>query len=232
MDRQDYTIREAAEVTGVSATTIRRYIKAGRVHASLAKGRYGPEYRVSVESLKGSGLEQSNNLSVRKNRNQNGHSIEDLSALLKDLVPASLFQELIMKHEQLLVQYGMVRASGKRLIELKAESEMNEQIFHEQMERMKATLKKYQDEIEFLKKHLRLAELEMEEKNSKIRELKDRINLLELVSRNAITTENIERQFMEIYSKQEKIKQMTRTLNPPEKDLPQKGTREKHNADH
>ena len=46
------TLRQAADRTGLSATTLRRYIKSGRLRARLIPGRYGPEYVVDIAALR------------------------------------------------------------------------------------------------------------------------------------------------------------------------------------
>jgi excisionase family DNA binding protein len=40
------TIAQAAEALGVSSRTIRRYIKAGKIAATLVAGPFGDEYRI------------------------------------------------------------------------------------------------------------------------------------------------------------------------------------------
>ncbi len=229
---ENYTIKEAAEISGISTTTIRRYIKSGKINASLEKGRYGPEYRISKESLSAIGIEQNNALPMRRNGNNNARSPEELSMLLRDLVPLGLYQELAMKHEQLLVQYGMVRAGGQRLLEYKVESEMKEQFLKEKQEQFESALSKLRGEIEFLKKHLRVAELEIEEKNTMIRSLKEKVGVLELLSRNAITNETIEKQFMKIYSKQEEIKRMSQQAELSEEKALEECSKEHKQSDH
>ena len=49
MDRM--TLREAAERTSRSITTLRRYIRSGRLHAEKRYGRFGPEYFVAEADL-------------------------------------------------------------------------------------------------------------------------------------------------------------------------------------
>ncbi len=46
MSGQGLTISQAAKVLGVSARTVRRYIKAGKLHAELVDGPFGEEYRI------------------------------------------------------------------------------------------------------------------------------------------------------------------------------------------
>jgi excisionase family DNA binding protein len=200
------TIKEAARVSGISATTIRRYIKAGKLNAILSRGRYGQEYRIFLDDLKAIGLEVNSSLPPEKIKNNNGNSLEEISQYLQDIVPLSLYQELSLKHEQLLVQYGMIRAGGKRFMELKTENELKEKIIEEKEAEIRELIDRHRHEAEFLKKHLRKAELEIGDKNSHIRKLKDKLNLMELLSRNAITSENIEKQFLEIYAKQQEIR--------------------------
>ncbi len=219
------TIKEAAKISGISATTIRRYIKAGRLNAVLSRGRYGQEYRISLDDLKACGLKVDPSLPSETIKNDNGNSLEKISYYLQDIVPLSLYQELSLKHEQLLVQYGMIRAGGKRFIELKTESELKEKIIEEKEAEIRELIDRHRHEVEFLKKHLRKAELEIEDKNSKIRELKDKLNLMELLSRNAVTSENIEKQFLEIYTKQQEIRSLIDRKKKPileasEKDAP------------
>ena len=46
MSSQGITIAQAARTLGVSARTIRRYIKAGKIQAELVTGHFGEEYRI------------------------------------------------------------------------------------------------------------------------------------------------------------------------------------------
>jgi excisionase family DNA binding protein len=46
MSGQGLTISEAARSLGVSSRTVRRFIKAGRIHAELFPGPFGQEYRI------------------------------------------------------------------------------------------------------------------------------------------------------------------------------------------
>ena len=53
-DHKYYTIKEAAEALDVSAATIRRRIKSGKIKAELVPGVYGQEYRIKEGDLTGS----------------------------------------------------------------------------------------------------------------------------------------------------------------------------------
>jgi MerR family copper efflux transcriptional regulator len=46
MSRQRLTIAQAARSLGVSARTVRRYIKSGKIDAELVPGPFGYEYRI------------------------------------------------------------------------------------------------------------------------------------------------------------------------------------------
>src|SRR5262245_36346469 len=100
------TLREAAERTDRSVTTLRRYIRSGRLRAEMREGRYGPEYFVSAQDLSEAGLAARSTTALALAP----ASEALLDRLARETVPAPLYQELQMKHEQLLVQYGMVRA--------------------------------------------------------------------------------------------------------------------------
>ncbi len=45
---QGYSIPEAARELGVSAVTIRRYIKQGKLEAKKVEGKFGSEYRIAA----------------------------------------------------------------------------------------------------------------------------------------------------------------------------------------
>jgi len=46
MSRQGFTISQAAKALGVSSRTIRRFIKSGKMQATLCPGPFGQEYRI------------------------------------------------------------------------------------------------------------------------------------------------------------------------------------------
>jgi MerR family copper efflux transcriptional regulator len=46
MSGQGMSIAQAAKTLGVSARTIRRYIKAGKIQAELVNGHFGEEYQI------------------------------------------------------------------------------------------------------------------------------------------------------------------------------------------
>ena len=48
MSNQGMTIAQAAKALAVSSRTVRRYIKSGRIQASLVAGPFGDEYRIAA----------------------------------------------------------------------------------------------------------------------------------------------------------------------------------------
>ena len=47
----ELTVKEAAAVLDCHPKTVRRYIKQGKVHWTQVHGKYGPEYRISRQSI-------------------------------------------------------------------------------------------------------------------------------------------------------------------------------------
>ena len=129
----------------------------------------------------------------------------------REMVPVDLFRELAMKHEQLLVQYGMVRVGGQKLMEYKAEAERLDQELQAARDGAKIERDRFAQEVGFLKKHLRQAELEIEQRNQEIASLREKVRILELISRNAITTESIEHQFLRVLDKKLELEEMQAT---------------------
>ena len=193
------SLREAATRTSRSITTLRRYIRSGRLHADKRHGRFGPEYFVTERDLTEAGLEPepvdrpSAALSRRPETLPRPRSNGTL-----DSVPLTLYQELQMKHEQLLVQYGMIRAGGVRAVQLQAELEAQ----RDELERRQATLEALRREsrahIEALEEELRRSRLELEARALEISALEEKLLALEIVTRNAATNESVNEQFEEL----------------------------------
>jgi hypothetical protein len=103
-----------------------------------------------------------------------------------------------MKHEQLLVQYGMIRAGGLRVLELRAELEASQ-----------ARSARLQDELAELARssaqRLREAELEHEGQRLEIAALHEKVRALEMLTRNAATNQSIERQFTEVMAQARRV---------------------------
>jgi hypothetical protein len=222
MDRM--TLREAAERTSRSITTLRRYIRSGRLHAEKRNGRFGPEYFVSERDLAGAGLET--------------ESVEPVAALAPrptskprasrrtapvplpahESVPLSLFQDLQLKHEQLLVQYGMMRSSGLRALEARSELEQKEKQLDGARARAAEIELQLRDEAAQLKKQLREALLELEGRSLEIDALQEKVRALEMLNRNAATTESIERQFHRIVAQTRRVSELSKEHDWPTSD--------------
>ena len=194
------TLRQAAEKTGLSATTLRRYIKAGRLRARLIPGRYGPEYVVDDDDLHAAGLDgrggnndTEDNAAVARSNGNGEAGVRIASA--QDSVPGLLYRELMMKHEHLLVQYGMLRVSGRQLYEVRQAAEQKAEQARQAAAELRRTRDRHAREIGALKTELRRAELELAERDERIRELERRVAQLEMQLRNQLTAHQMDEHF-------------------------------------
>lgn len=199
MDRMN--LREAAQRTCRSVTTLRRYIRSGRLHAEKQDGRYGPEYFVRTSDLLEAGLFVDGPAGARGAEPDSGALERRPAGRLAgppppaDAVPAMLYQELFLKHEQLLVQYGMMRAGGMRAIELRDQLEERT----EELDRRTAELRSLQArrdaDVAALEKSVREANFELEGRSLEIAALQEKVRALELLTRNQVTNESIDDQY-------------------------------------
>jgi hypothetical protein len=214
------TLREAAKRTSRSVTTLRRYIRNGRLAARKRPGRFGPEYLVSGPALTDAGLETrapENRGELARRREDAGRSATP--ATVEPTVPAFLFQELQMKHEQLLVQYGMVRVAGMRVLELRAELEAKQQDLDSGEARIVRLRARFQEETTRLKQLLRRVELEQEGRGLEIAALREKVKALENLTRKSVPNETIEKQFSEVMEQMRRVDCMSgRIDDPPDTD--------------
>ncbi len=208
------TLREAAERAGLSVTTLRRYIRGGKLRAEKRAGRYGPEYFVSEQALEEGGLL--------------GHAAplgpaEPVRAVpralarpaFRETLPIGLYQELQMKHEQLLVQYGMVRAGGLRTIELQSELDAKRREIDECRAEISRLRERLQRETALLRQKVREADLELEGRGLEIAALREKVRALEMVTRNAVTSETIERQFAAVMEQAQVVERLSEHAERP-----------------
>jgi hypothetical protein len=194
------TLREAAERTSRSITTLRRYIRSGRLHAEKRYGRFGPEYFVSLEDLVAAGLETDaaeRSLPAVQKPAPNSPALVH-ATLFDHAVPLTLYQELQMKHEQLLVQYGMMRASGIRALELQGEVETKRRRGEELEAEIERLRRRQGAGATQLEERLRKANLELEGRALEIAALKEKVNALEMLTRNSVTNETIDKQLHDL----------------------------------
>jgi hypothetical protein len=207
------TLREAAERTSRSVTTLRRYIRSGRLRAEKRAGRYGQEYFVSEADLAEAGLDDGPETSRWPARELDATEPGTLARLLGETVPAPLFRELQMKHEQLLVQYGMVRMAGLRARELEEDLASAHRAAEARLQESEARSASLVEEIRSLGRRLREAELELAGRGMEVAALEEKVRALELLTRNAVTNETIERQFSEVM---EQIRRVDELASGPE----------------
>jgi excisionase family DNA binding protein len=165
------TIREASQLIGRTSATIRRYIRSGRLAAEKQAGKFGEEYRIRREDLLGLGFTPSErSLSSEASLVRAAPAVPAPPA---EGVPIALYNELLMKHEQILVQYGMIRAGGQKLLEYKADAEAKAEAIAREKERYEALRRKAVREIGFLRKRLREMEMRLEEQKIEIALLRE-----------------------------------------------------------
>ncbi len=194
------TLRQAAHATGMSTTTLRRYIKAGRLKARLIPGRYGPEYVVTEEELGAAGISLMEATAVPRLDSpeaspQTAPPEEVLPATAApsppstgastDAVPGMLYRELLMKHEHLLVQYGMLRVGGQQLYTVRQEAESRTAEAREAVKELEKLRDRHAREIGRLKTRHRHFELEIAKRDDEIRRLEQTVQRLEMMLRNA-----------------------------------------------
>lgn len=211
------TLRQAAERTGMSATTLRRYIKAGRLRARLMPGRYGPEYVVELDELRHAGLWDGSSAppTPLPARSANG-SVGPIPAgaagtalvvpvppsppvVAAEGVPLTIFRELLMKHEQLLVQYGMLRVSGQQVHEVRLDAERKAADAARAADELGRIRDRHAREIGLLKARLRQAELLLAEREDEIGRLRQELQRQEMAVRNAGRAGAIDAEFQRTF---------------------------------
>jgi hypothetical protein len=217
-------LRVAAYQTGRSVTTLRRYIRSGRLRADKLPGRFGPEYFVTAEQLESAGLEATAHGSSTPvgsspeaagsaiaTRRPSAHSLvpSTMDGAPRDSVPIFLFQDLQLKHEQLLVQYGMVRAGGLRVLEMQAELDSRRREIEDAQSENMRVKERLAREAGDLRKRLREAELELEGRRIEAAALREKVRGLEMLTRNNVTNEEIDRQFSEVMAQMRRVDRLT-----------------------
>ena len=208
----DLTIREASQLIRRTPATIRRYIRSGRLRAGKQVGKFGEEYRIRRDDLIALGFtpdEAEEQVSV---------ALVPAHAIPRELAPSSvpivLYNELMMKHEQLLVQYGMIRAGGQKLLEYKAEADSRIEDVRRAEERYQRLRSRAVQEIGVLRKRLRQAEAQIEERNIEITLMQEKLKRLEMAAAEAATHEGFETRIGEIREKVRTIAELSRAETP------------------
>ena len=180
------TIRQASEVVGRAPATIRRYIKSGRLPAAKDQGKFGEEFRIRLEDLQGLGLARAEPPDAAPAPPSSDLPVRWAPAAPAEAgIPRDLYSELVMKHERLLVQYGMVRAGGVKLLEARADLEAKDSLLAEREREIREIKERSEREIGFLQSHLRQAEIEIEDRNIEIALLQEKLRRLEVAAAGA-----------------------------------------------
>lgn len=200
-------LREAADRTMRSVTTLRRYLRSGRLKAEKTYGRYGPEYFVTEQDLLDAELlfESSQQTPHSEALAPNTESGLPVGPVDRETIALTLFQELQMKHEQLLVQYGMVRAGGMRVMELQADLQSRRQEITELRQDVAVLKSKLQDSSTPFLTRIHEAELELKGRQLEIDALKAKVRGLEMLTRNSATNRSIESQFTDLLNQEQRV---------------------------
>jgi len=124
-------------------------------------------------------------------------------------VPRELYSELVMKHERLLVQYGMIRSGGQKLMEIRAESEMKDTLLSEREREIRGIRERSEKEIEFLQNHLRQAEIEIEDRNIEISLLQEKARRLEMAAAGAAAVRSFDEEVKSIREQEARVAEMS-----------------------
>jgi hypothetical protein len=197
------TIREASQLIGRTPATVRRYIRSGRLPARKEVGKFGEEYKILRDDLLALGLSpSSSDLPARVEENTD---IAPRAAMPQDCVSIALYNELLMKHEQILVQYGMIRAGGQKLLEFKADAEAKAEDLIRSQERYQALRTRALGEIALLRKKVRQAGIEIEDRNIENTLLQEKIKRLEMAVTVPPSADHFDAQVAEIREKERAI---------------------------
>jgi helix-turn-helix protein len=201
------TIRQASEAIGRAPATIRRYIKSGRLPAEKEQGKFGVEFRIREEDLQSLGVVPGEALAVRPPATAPAHAparslVEEVA---QHYVPREIYAELVMKHERLLVQYGMIRAGGQKLMEYRAESEMKDSLLAEREREIREIRERSEKEVEFLQNHLRQAEIEIEDRNIEISLLQEKARRLEMSAAGAAAVRSFDEEVRSVREQEARV---------------------------
>ena len=202
------TIRQASEAIGRAPATIRRYIKSGRLPAEKEQGKFGVEFRIRDEDLQALGVVRGEALSVREPSTSPAPVRNLVEEISQRYVPRELYSETVMKHERLLVQYGMIRAGGQKLMEYRAESEIKDALLAEREKEILEIRERSEKEIGFLQNHLRQAEIEIEDRNIEISLLQEKVRRLEMDAAGAAAVRSFDEEVRSIREQEARVAEM------------------------
>jgi len=202
------TIREASRLIGRTSATIRRYIRSGRLKADKEVGKFGEEYRIRRDDLLALGFTPADAGDGGPAPLVRATGTMAPAVAAPDAVPIALYNELLMKHEQILVQYGMIRAGGQKLLEYKADSEARAEDLRRAQERFQALRQRALQEITLLRKRVREMEIQLEERHIEVTLLQDKLTRLERTDGVPVAGESLEAGFLDLRQKQQSVAEM------------------------
>lgn len=151
------SIKEAAELAGISTKTIRRYVNKGVVVSKTIRGKRGMEYRILRSSL----VQHLRRIGYGSIEEESSEDEGETIVRLKKLVPRYLYDEVKANYEALLIEKGHLQGLlEEKLTKLQEMSTLNHRL--EELIRENEVLQKSQQTISELQKNLR----EINEKNT------------------------------------------------------------------
>jgi len=202
------TIREASQLIDRTSATIRRYIRSGRLKAEKEIGKFGEEYRIRRDDLLALGFSPAEPPPAGETAMQRVTAAPPATPA-NHAVPISVFNELLMKHEQILVQYGMIRAGGQKLLEYKADAESKAEEIRRAKDRYEALRQRALREISFLRKRLREMELQMEERSIEVTVLQEKVRRLDSRGSGSLPAEALAASLEGLRQQQKAVAEMT-----------------------
>jgi uncharacterized coiled-coil DUF342 family protein len=114
----------------------------------------------------------------------------------------------------------MVRAAGMRVLDLQAQVEERDAQVAAARDDARHLRDRLQKEGGELRGKLRERELELEGRGLEIAALREKVRALEMLTRNAVTTESIERQFGEVMEQMRRVDRLRAAETLPRSEEP------------
>jgi excisionase family DNA binding protein len=176
---QTYTINEAAALTGLHRNTVRQRIRLGQLEATVQNGKFGEEYRISVEALVRAGMLSGVGILDEEDVLEADFTPEGEETAPAERAPAdgevlrstlAALNELYQRHEQAMFRLGYMQGELERVKAL-AESAESLQRDNEARSQEVQVLKSSLEEKERLAREAEALRLELEETRERAREM-------------------------------------------------------------
>jgi excisionase family DNA binding protein len=182
------TIREAAELAGVSIKAIRLWIKQGKIRAEKVEGKFGPTYAIWRDSIP-TGY-ASDGLPVESQREVSTDSMVGSSIGLRQAIPGvsmtELYQELQTEHMKLQREHGAAEA-------LLTKVQLDLDFLRNQIPALESHAKALETQAikaDLLEKQAITTQEELQSARAQIPELAKRAGKVEILEQEVVRTES------------------------------------------